>query len=159
MDRKLFVRFLRAGNLSSARLLLERHAQQNWKTEAEALGRAYLREAKHVLEYEGYRLAVQHAARTRTLLPEKADQAWHVTALAERGLKHWPEAMAAIEQALALEPTNAEFWHDQATILEDQGQKPAAREALAKAIELARQADEKDHRLENWRQRLEQLRR
>ena len=91
------------------------------------------------------------------LLPEKAAQASHLTALAERGLKRWPEALADIEQAIALEPKNAEFWHDKATILEAQDQKPAAREAFTRAIELARQADAKDPRLETWRQHLEQL--
>jgi tetratricopeptide (TPR) repeat protein len=158
LERTLFKRFLRAGNLSSARLILERHESRaaGWKTESEALARAYLREAKTVLRYEGYRLAAQHAARARTLLPEKAAQAWHVTAQAERGLKRWPESLSAIEQAIALEPTNAEFWHDKALILEG-AKARGAREALAKAIELARQADAKDPRLENWSQHLEQL--
>jgi tetratricopeptide (TPR) repeat protein len=121
------------------------------------LGRAYLREAKTVLEYEGYRLAAQHAARARILLPEKAAQAWHVTALAERGLKRWPESLAAIEQAIALAPTNADFWHDKATIFEAQDQKPAARAALANAIDLARQADPNDSRLEIWREQMKKL--
>jgi tetratricopeptide (TPR) repeat protein len=156
----LFKRFLRAGNLSSARLILDRHEQSRlagWKAESEALGRAYLREAKAVLGYEGYRLAAQHAARARTLLPTQVAQSWHVTALAERGLKRWADALAAIEQAIAFEANNAEFWHAKALILEDQDQKLAAREALVKAIELARQADEKDPRLEDWRQHLERL--
>jgi Flp pilus assembly protein TadD len=91
-------------------------------------------------------------------LPEKAAQAWHVTALADRGLKRWPESLAAIDQASALEPSNPDFWHDKALILEQQGDKPAAQLALKRAIDLARQADPKDLRLESWQQRLEQLR-
>jgi hypothetical protein len=42
-------------------------------------------------------------------------------------------------------------------ILVDQDQQLGAREALARAIELARRADEKDSRLQLWRQRFEQL--
>ena len=159
LGRALFNRFLRAGNLSSACLILERHPPQGWTKEAEVLGLAYLREAKHVLDYEGYLLAAQHAARARDCLPAKAAQAWHLSALAERGLKRWPESLAAVEQAIALEPTNAEFWHDKATILEAQDQKPAAREALSRALDLARQADANDPRLETWRQHLELLNR
>jgi tetratricopeptide (TPR) repeat protein len=160
LDRTLFRRFLRAGNLNSARLLLDRHEQSRmagWKGESETLGRAYLREAKNVLDYEGYCLAAQHAARARTFLPEKTAQAWHLTAMAERGLKRWPEALVAIEQAIASETNSGEFWQCKATILEDQGQKSTAREALMKAIELARQADEKDARLQTWQEHLEQL--
>lgn len=157
LDRTLFGRFLRAGNLSSARLLVERHGQQQWKRESETLGRAYLREAKTVLDYESYRLAAQYAERARAFLPEKAADAWSITALAEHGLKRWPEAMTAIDQAIALDSSNAELWHEKALILEQQAEKPAARDALTRAINLAFKADAKDSRLEMWRKRLQQL--
>lgn len=159
VDRALFRRFLHAGNLHSAGLILDCHQSRaaDWRSESVALGRAYLREAKMVLDYQGYRLAAQHAARVQVLLPEEAAWAWHVIALAEHGLNHPMEAKTAIEIAVALNRDQAEFWHAKATILEEQNQKSAAKEALTQAIALARKADEKDARLEEWREHLEQL--
>ena len=158
-DRKLFARFLRACDLKAASLLLARYDPQRWEDEKRVLDAAFVKESKTVLGYESYRLAAQHAERARHYLPEKSAEAWHVTALAERGLKRWPEALAAIDKAVALERDNPQFWHDKALILEEQDQRPAAREALTRAIELARKADEKDSRLSIWAQRMEQLQR
>ena len=116
-------RFLRAGNLHSAKLVFDRQDRDEWKEEGRLLAHAYAREATTALKYRGYRLAGQHAEQARSLLPENSAQMWRLTALAARGLGHWPEALGAIEKAIALEPDNAEFRHEKALVLAAQGKE------------------------------------
>lgn len=51
------------------------------------------------------------------------------------------EALAAIDQAILLQPTNEGMYRNKASILQGLGRKKEARSCLKKAKELAREAE------------------
>jgi len=52
MDQKLFHRFLSAGNLHSASVIVDRHPDSSWRLEREQLGRSYLDAVKRIEKLE-----------------------------------------------------------------------------------------------------------
>jgi len=87
------------------------------------------------LALRNYSAALTDAEAGISLNPSYATT-YGVKALALKGMSRNIEAIAAIDEALALEPENAHFWHVRGNLLAADGNCTGAREALERSLEL-----------------------
>ncbi|MFN0127764.1 MAG: tetratricopeptide repeat protein [Verrucomicrobiales bacterium] len=122
--------------------------------EGSAAGLAHLRRAADAHpHYQPLQVAVVDWARAESneaweeavghLLHSYPTNAWahREQALVRRALRRWPEALASIDEAIALDPAQAAGPHIRGLILLDAGRREEGRHALRAALRLGIEAD------------------